>query len=302
MADQETGARSQYAYVLEVTPGTTPAGSSSLFDVRNFTGGSNPTTITDPTIRPNRMKKYSRRGNTSTAGTFAVSLRPSQYDVFMEAATGGTWTTNVLKIGTTDRTFSIEQGFGIQDQYRVFAGSRITTMGMNLTVDGLVEMTFGFSGMSESPLSGTPIDATPTAVAAGDPYFHEGGVFKEGGVAFATFSTISWELNNNPTSNFALGTTGARSVTLGTGTLTGSCEALFEDVALYNKFVNNTTSSIEYTVSEGTTSYTVLLPKVKYLTGTIPVQNDGPLVVQMTFEALEDDVTGSTIVITRDIT
>jgi hypothetical protein len=296
---QETGSRTQYAYIAEVTAGTTPAGNTQLFDVRNFSANLNATVITDPTLRPNRMRKYSRRGNVSVEGSFETSFRPDQYDEFMQAALGGTWATDILKVGTTDRTYSIEQGFGILGQYRVLRGCRFVTMSQNLTVDGLVQMNFGFQGLNETPMSGTPIDATPAAVPAGDPFFHEGGTFEEGGIAFATFSTLQWELNNTPTTNYALGTTGARSITTGTSALTGSCEALFEDVALYNKFINNTTSSIRYVLTEGGYEYEFLFPRVKYLTGTIPVQNDGPLTVQMTWEALEDEVTGTTVQITR---
>jgi hypothetical protein len=106
-------------------------------------------------------------------------------------------------------------------------------------------------------------------------------------------------INNGYEAGYALGSTGVRSMTEGTVEITGSLTALFESVALYNKFVENTTSSLEFTLVAGTKSMSFLMPKVKYTVANIPVEGDGPVSVEMEFEALFDSTEGTTLKITR---
>lgn len=294
-----SGSRVQIAFEPEVTPGTTVGTAMQLLDFTSFTGDLNPTTISDPTIKSNRMKSFARRGNVATEGEIAMVFRPDAQDTLLEAALGGTWTTNVLKVGSTKRTFSIEQGFLDLVQYRVFRGSTISTLSMVCPLNELATITVGFTGYNATAFSGTPADATPVAAVVKDGFFHEGGTFLEGGSPVGYLTNISWELNNNPTTNYALGALGARDVSLGMSEVTGTVTALFEDVALYNKFINNTDSSISYTLTAGAESMTVFFPKVKYTAAPIPVNNDGPITVELTFEALYDQATDTTVRITR---
>ena len=295
------GSRVQLAFIPEATYGVTPATpQTQVIDFVNFTGALNPQTISDPTIKANRQKSYARRGNVSTEGSLEVVLRPDNYDAFIEAAMQGAWVTNTLKVGATKRSFAIEQGFQEIAQYRVFNGSTISTMAINVPLNELATATFGFQGANTTAFSGTSIDATPTAVTSKPGFFHEGGVFKEGGVVVGYLSSIQFELNNNLTTNYALGVLGARDVSSGVVGITGTVTALFEDVDFYNKFVGNTDSSIEFTLTTETAeSMTFNFPRVKYTSGSIPVNSDGPLTVEMKFEALYDDAEGSSLTITR---
>ena len=298
---QAAGSRVQLAYVVESAYGTTPATPTlQLVDFVSFSGGLNPQAISDPTIKSNRQKSYARRGNVATEGSLDVVLRPDNYDALIEAAMQGTWTTNVLKVGATKRSFSIEQGFQDLVQYRVFTGSTIGTMSVDVPLNGLVTAQFGFSGANTTPFSGTTVSAALTPVTSKPGFFHEGGTFKEGGAVVGFLSAIKFELNNNLTTAYALGVLGARDVTSGTVGITGTVTALFEDVSFYNKFVNNTDSVIEFTLlTETAESLTFKFPRVKYTTGAVAVQNDGPLSVEMKFEALYDDTEGSALTITR---
>ena len=295
------GSRVQLAFVPEVTYGVTPATpQTQVLDFVNFTGGLNPQTISDPTIKSNRQKSYARRGNVATEGSLEVVLRPDNYDTFVEAALMGSWVANTLKVGTTKRSFAIEQSFQELAQHRVFNGTTVATMAINVPLNELVTATFGFQGANTTAFTGTSVDATPTAVTSKPGFFHEGGVFKEGGVTVGYLSSIQFELNNNVTTNYALGVLGARDVSAGVVSITGTVTALFEDVSFYNKFVANTDSSIEFTLTAETAeTMTFKMARVKYTSGSIPVNSDGPLSVEMKFEALYDDTDGSAMTVTR---
>ena len=297
---QATGSRKQVAFIVEsafgVTPGTPQ---TQLIEYVDFKGSLNTPLLTDPSISGNRQVGFARRGNESVQGDLEVVMCAGNFDSFVEAAFQGTWATNVLKLGTTQRSFAIEEGYNDLVQYHTFNGCVFDTMSMDVTVDKLVSTKFSFIGATESAFSGTSIDVTPTAVAVKPKFYHVGGTFKEGGSAVAYLSAINWSLKNNASASNALGASGVRAITSGKVEVSGKVTALFEDVVAYNKFKNNTDTILEYTLTDGTNSHTYLFPKVKYVKGMITGSGEGPLVVELDFTAVYDTTTGSTLQVTR---
>jgi hypothetical protein len=265
----------------------------------NFTGNLNPETLTDPSIRADRQTAYSRRGNSSTEGQLEVVLVPDNYDMFLEAALQGTWTANVLKIGTNQRSFSVEQGFLDLNQFRVFNGVVVNTMSVAVNTDDLVNATFGLMGKSATNFSATSLDTTPTPVTTKDKFFHEGGTFNEGGVAVAYLSQISFELNNNVSGNRALGVTGFRNMTSGKVAVSGSVTGLFESVDLYNKFTSNADTSLSFTLVAGAETLKFDFPRIKYTSANITANGDAGVTVEMNWEALYESTSATTMTITR---
>lgn len=297
---QATGSKVQLAYIAETTFGTTPTTpQTQLIEFSNFSGNLNAETLSDPSINPNRQRTYARRGNVQAEGQLEVVLCPDNYDAFLAAAMMSDWSTNVLKIGSTRTSFAIEQGFTDITQYRTFNGMVVDTLNISVPTNGLVTARFGLKGTNTSAFSGTSIDSTPTAITSKDKFFHEGGTFKEGGTTVGYLSQIDFTLNNGYDASYALGSTGVRDMVYGNVGITGTVTGLFESVTLYNKFVNNTDSSIEFTLASGAETMTFLFPKVKYTSGNIPVQGDGPVVVEMQFEAIYDTTEATALKITR---
>jgi len=225
----------------------------------------------------------------------------SNFDVFLEAALQGTWATNVLTIpaSSTQRSFAIEEGYTDLAQYHTFNGCTIDSVTVDVSTDGLVTTKFSILGATESAFSATSIDSTPTAVAAKPKFYHVGGTFKEGGTAVGYLSAISWTLKNNLVAANVLGTAGVRSITSGKAEVTGKATALFEDATVYNKWKNNTDTSIEFTLTDGTNSHTYLFPKVKYVKGSMSSTGDGPVTVELEFNAIYDTTAGTSLKITR---
>lgn len=292
----------QYAYVVESTFGTTPVTpATKLFEVVTFDANLNADQLTDPSIRADRQTSFSRRGNLGAEGDIEVVLCPDNYDWALEALLQGTWASNTLKVGSTARSFSIEEGFMDLAQYQVFTGMSFNSMSMTITPDDLVTASFGMIGYGASALSGTSIDASPDPITIKDKFFHEGGTINEGGSAIAFMTSINLEITNNMSGNYALGNTSYRSLSSGKVDVTGTVTALFESAALYNKFKNGTDSSISFTLTAGSPAETLTfnLPKVKYTSGGFTRGTDGPVLVELGFTAVYDTTAQSTIVITR---
>ncbi len=297
---QASGIRKQVAFVAETVFGTTPATpNTQLIEYVSFSGALDTPLLTDPSVRPDRQISYARRGNESVTADLEVVMCADNFDTFLEAALQGTWATNVLKVGNTQRSFAIEEGFTDINQYHTFNGCVINTLSMEVTTDNMVTASFGFIGATETAFSGTSIDTTPTAITAKPKFYHVGGTFQEGGVSVGFLSAISFELNNNLTPTNALGASGVRSITSGQSSITGSVTALFEDAVAYNKFKNNVDSSLQFALSDGTDTMTFLFPKVKYTGGRIQGDGNGPVVVELDFTAIVDPVEATSLKITR---
>jgi hypothetical protein len=297
---QASGSRKQVAFIAEATFGTTPATpQTQVVEFVSFEGSLDRPLITDSSINANRQTNYVRTGNESVKADMEVVLCASNYDAFIEAAFQGTWTTNVLKIGTTQRSFAIEEGYTDIAQYHTFNGCAVDSLSMEVSTDKFVTTKFGFLGSTESAFSGTSIDTTPTAVTTKAKFYHVGGTFKEGGTAIGYLTAISWDLKNGLKAANVLGTSGVRSISPSTVEVSGKVTALFEDVTVYNKFKNNTSTSIEYMLTDGTNSHTYLFPKVSYTKAKVNGSGDGPVTVDLEFTAVYDVTNDTTIKLTR---
>lgn len=301
---------STLAYVPEVVYGVTPATPAFIaIDRVDYTPSLNSDSLSSETIRSDRQTTYARRGNSSVEGDLVVELTPDNYDDFIEAALQGTWTSNVVKIGKVQRSFTFEQGFDFGTaspsmQYRLHKGMMVGSMSLEVNTDDLVQITFGLTGTTESAFSGTSADASGyTAVATKPIYYHEDGSFNEGGSPVAYLQSISLELNNNVTGERTLGTTGYHSVSSGKVNVTGTVTGLFESVTLYNKYVNNTDSSLSFTLGTAAAgtgeTLTFTLHKVRYTSGGITASGDAGVTVELDFEASYDATAANTMTITR---
>ena len=87
---------------------------------------------------------------------------------------------------------------------------------------------------------------------------------------------------------------------IGKSSVTGSVTAYFENTTLLDKFVSETTSAIQFTLTDAAgNDYIVLLPKVKYNSGNPEVSGPGAITVTLDFVALYNSSDASQIKITR---
>ena len=88
---------------------------------------------------------------------------------------------------------------------------------------------------------------------------------------------------------------------LAKSTVTGSITAYFEDTALIDKFINETSSAITFTLTDGASNdYIFNMPNVKYNSGNPEVGGPGAVTVTLDFIALFNSGIGSQLQITKD--
>ena len=296
------GSRSSLSYVVEATFGTTPAGDFTNLPFSTHSLNLTKDRVAGNDIQADRMPRVDRHGNRQVAGDIVVDLRDADYDAFLEAAMLNTWSTNVLKVGTTPKFFSIEDYAADVDQARLFTGMSVSTMGVSLAPNQMVTTTFGMVGKD---MTIGAVQKTQTAASGAAPFDAYSGDIAIGNVAsssaVAIVTGLDFTLNNSYAPTFVIGDDSAPSLEYGRAEIEGTLTAYFEDATLINRFLNETESELEVSVNDptGANAYTFLFPRIKINSADVGVDGPTSRVISMSFVALYDATEGTNLKITR---
>jgi hypothetical protein len=300
------GSRAGLSYVVESTFGTTPA-SPSLIQLPYTTQSLNLTKerVTGTDIQPDRMLRVDRHGNRSAAGDIVADLRKADYDPFLESAFFNTFSTNVLKVGTTPKFFSIEDAATDITQFRLFTGMSVSSLAVSIRPNQMVTGTFSMIGKNMT-ISGTSVDAVKTAPSGNAPFDAYSGALEIGDTggalsAAAIVTGIDFTINNALAPTFVVGSSTTPQLEYGMATVEGTITAYFEDAALINRFLNETETALEVSVDDptGSSDYTFLFPRVKINGADVPVDNPTSRIITLPFVALYDTTEATNIKLTR---
>lgn len=266
--------------LVESTYGTTPTNSANwlTFCLNSETLSASPQTTTTGKQCPGssgRMPQSSVIETTTSGGDVVTELSAGDYDDLIEAAMGGTWSTNSLTVGTTDRSFSLEKAFADQTKWLQLKGQRVVGMSINAG-GGPVSATFRFAGSTAianavASLMGSGSETGESgensmSSAAGSGSFEIDGSGVTPGTGTAIFTRVSIDLNNNPNPLNGLGQTTPFDVSTGLANFTGQIEGFLTGATgwdLYERALANSDLDFKFTLSENSKSYTFDLPKLK---------------------------------------
>jgi hypothetical protein len=302
------GSRAGLSYVPEVTFGTTP-GTPSLIQLPYTTQSLSLTKerVTGNDIQPDRMLRVDRHGNRSVAGDIVTDLRKGDYDAFLESAFFNTFSTNVLKIGTTPKFFSIEDAATDIAQFRLFTGMAVSSLAVSIKPNQMVTGTFSMVG-KDMTISGTSVDAVKTASSVNQPFDSYSGALSVGTAGGALSSVaivtgIDFTINNALAPTFVVGSASTPQLEYGMATVEGTITAYFEDASLINRFINETATGLQVVVDDptGASDYTWLFPRVKINGADVPVDGPASRIITMPFVALYDTTEATNIELTRSV-
>jgi hypothetical protein len=253
------------------------------------------------------MLRVDRHGNRSAAGDIVADLRKADYDPFLESAFFNTFSTNVLKVGTTPKFFSIEDAATDITQFRLFTGMSVSSLAVSIRPNQMVTGTFSMIGKNMT-ISGTSVDATKTAPSGNAPFDAYSGALEIGDTggalsAAAIVTGIDFTINNALAPTFVVGSSTTPQLEYGMATVEGTITAYFEDAALINRFLNETETALEVSVDDptGSSDYTFLFPRVKINGADVPVDNPTSRIITLPFVALYDTTEATNIKLTRSV-
>jgi len=254
-------------------------------------------------IQADRMPRHERHGNKQSAGDIVADLRELDFDPFLESVMLNSWDTNVLKVGTAPKYFSIEDYSADIDQARLFTGQTVSTMGVSIAPNQMVTATFGMVGKGMS-ISATefPNETVSSTNSPFDAYSGDLKIADAGSslVSSSIITQIDFNVANSFAPTFVVGSDETPALEVGRAEVTGSFSAYFDNDALINRFLNETESAIEVSVQDpSSNSLTFLFPRVKINSADVGVDGPTSRIISMSFTALFDTTEATNLKITR---
>lgn len=297
------GAQHSIHYIVESTYGTTPSTPTwTPFPNTGTNLSMSKDGIESEKLRGDRQVEDFRHGNQTISGDITTELEYGELDDILEAVLCGTWSLDVLKSGLTRRSYTVERKFGdlTVPEYHRYTGCEFNTLAISVSPNAIVSATFGAIGKDISIATTEVASSTYSAPGSVQPFDSFTGSITEGGVSIATVTAIEMTLENGIEPLFSIGSKTTNRPSIGKSRLTGTMTTYFESKTLYQKFINETSSSIVLTLVDiDGNSYEFDLPNVKYNSGQPDVSGEGAVTISMDFIALYDDTDESQIVITR---
>lgn len=294
-----SGSQHSMSYVAETVYGTTPA--TPTMKALRQTGttlGLSKSTLQSSEQRDDRQVAAYKHGNSSVAGNLDFELTFATFDDFLEALLGGTWTTNVLKAGTTRRSFTIQRKHTDISQFLTFTGAEVNSMSLSIAPNQMVTGSFGLIAQAQGLAEVT--SPTYSAANTNTPFDSFSGSITEGGSGISVVTGLTLNIDNGLDPQFVVGSATTIRPSIGNINVTGSMQVHFENATLMNKFINETASSLVLVLTDvDSNSYTITLPNIKYNSGQPDTSGDGPITLSMDFIALYDSGSSTNIQIDR---
>ena len=207
MPTYAVGSKTGLAYAVETVFGTPPSPAlmkgirakfGSKFELKRDTFSSKEVSAT-------RQVMGMTYGNRSGSGNLPIEFSAGSFDDFMEAVTGGTWATNILKIGNANRSFTIEDQTSEIGVYEQNTGVVFTGFSLGVKPNAIVEGSFDFlfkdqravqSVLGATTLAMTATTATRSAGSFATDGFVAGDTVVFGGVLAPLTNTGPFILTN----------------------------------------------------------------------------------------------------------
>lgn len=302
------GSRTRLSYITETTFGTTPAGNFQEIPFTTHSLDLTKERVEGTDIQTDRMPRVDRHGNNTASGDIVADLRNGNFDDFLESAMFSTWDAtpvaapDELKVGTTLKSFSIEDYAADIDQARLFTGMAVSQASFSIQPNQMVTTTFSMVGKGkaisatektiDSATVNQPFDAYSGAIQIGD----NGGALS----SLSSVTSIEFSINNGLNPTFIVGSDETPQLEFGRAVVEGTLTAYFENDSLVNRFLNETESAFDVSVQDPSSNeYKFFFPKLKINGASIPVQNPQSRIITLPFVALYDSTEGSNLVIYR---
>ena len=269
--------------------GVTPTNSAAWQAIRytSETLSGTPNTATSSEIRADRMIADQIKTGLTVGGDISFELSSGTFDNLLEAIMCDTWTSDVLNIGTNDKSFSIEKHMQDIDKYITYTGMRASSMELSFSYGEMVTGKFSFMGNGvDTPaasLVGTGSILPPTTTGILNSTSDVTGILINGvAIGGISIKSISLTVDNQYRAIEAIGSDAPVNASKGTANITGSMEAYLsaESFDFYGRVLN--------------------LPRVK-LSGEAPQSGglDQDVMITVDFTALIDSATSTSLRITR---
>jgi hypothetical protein len=207
----------------------------------------------------------------------------------------------------TPQSFTLEQSFNDVDKHFIQSGMRAGSFSLEVTTGSIVTGAINFMGKETLPLTSTKLGAAPyttlesTATEVMNATTNVGNLTKNGEILSTAVESLTMEGDASLRNQNAVGSKFARGIGTGRFNLTGSMTAYFEDMVLYNHFINHDTISIGFDFKDQDANvYYWTIPALKITSDPIaPGGIDQDVKEEMEWSALRDPATACMLQVDR---
>lgn len=201
---------------------------------------------------------------------------------------------------TAQDSYTFQRYFSDIGDYVVLTGNAVDSLGLEIGVDQMVTGSLSFVGKDistdTSAISGSSTSAETTTEGF-DTYT---GSIYENGATGACATSLSLNLTNNLERNYCVFSDTVNSISWGKFRVTGTFTAFFEDLTYYDKFINETSSSISFTLTDPAgNDYWIYLPSLKYNSGNPDTSDEGSVSLALDFQAVRSTAANATMIVQR---
>lgn len=207
--------------------------------------------------------------------------------------------------GSTMRSFSVEKGMLDVSQYFTYRGMNASKLSMSFQSGAIVTGSIDFMGKDSLRGAVTAMPGSPIASATYDivnAVTGVGNILENGSPLAGTFiKSLKLDIDNKLRGQDAIGILGYAGIAPGTLAVSGEMEVYLADGVMYDKFINNTASSVIWTMKDAAgNGYAITLPKIKYSDAKVQAGGlDQDVMLSMPFTALMDATTAKTVLLDR---
>lgn len=298
--------QTRLASIVEVTYGTTPA--TPTFLIQRFVSESLNANIQNAVsneIRADRNVTDLIQVGQNAGGKVDFELTYGSFDVWLESLLYGAWSTNVLKNGSTQKSFTIEKTFeaGATDQYHRFTGAVANSMDLSIQAGQIVTGSFDFLAKNATTAQAAIASSSYTA-ANTNPVINAAANFASlsmTGVTGPELTALNLKITNNLRQQQVIGQLASRGLGTGRFEVSGDFMAYFANAELYDLFLAGTASDLSFVLGGASSlKYQFDLGTIKFESAEIVAGgNDQDVMAKVAFRGLYDSSDAATLKITR---
>lgn len=236
------------------------------------------------------------------AGIFRLGTRTglvwtTNSDTMTSIATSAIVQQNMLRNGTTSRSYFIEKNFTDIGDVIYFTGMRIGAASLNFQANSIATGSFTFTGeggfYSSTTLANTVTSATTSDVLNATSNI---GSIYEGSYTTPladSLQSLTLNINGNLRYQQAIGTKYPVGIGEGSFEITGTVQAYFESATLYKKMLAHTSTSLSFRLTDAAGNVMVItLPKVYWSEGNPTAGGiNQDILLPLSFMAARDSTT-----------
>lgn len=287
-ATYSSGSTVTYRIIAESVYGTTPGTAMKALRLKPSKFTLKKDTYTTDEVRSDRGISDLRHGMKKVEGTLEGDLMDGDWeDIILAGIQSTAWSNGAARLGLNLTSFSIEQQFNDISQFRMYSGCSVSKLKISIKPGAMVSISADFIGKDAAVFTSTAAANTTTAASTNSPFSYSGGSILEGGTAIAYVTGVDFEVDNGLGQVGVIGANTSPAVFNGRSSIKGTVTALFKDAVMMNKFVNETESSLQITLTDPAgISNTIILPRIKYTASDAAPPKDGATIITLPFEAL----------------